>query len=69
MRCDFDPEDYSVVVKLRADPPAPWRWEIYCAGRRSPIERSSTLFASRADAYASGKVALTVLIDRLQPRG
>jgi hypothetical protein len=24
----FDPADYSVVVKLRGNPPKPWRWEI-----------------------------------------
>jgi hypothetical protein len=33
MREEFDPADYSVVVKLRGTPPKPWRWEIYCAGR------------------------------------
>jgi hypothetical protein len=36
--------DYSVVVKLRAPPPNSWRWEIYRAGRRTPIEQSSVNF-------------------------
>ncbi len=35
----FDRADYSVVVKNRAPPPNSWRWEIYRAGRSSPIER------------------------------
>ena len=29
---------FSVVVKHRAPPPKPWRWEIYRVGRNSPIE-------------------------------
>jgi len=65
MRCDFDRDDYAVVVKLRGDPPRPWRWEIYCAGKRLPVERSEHLFASRGAAQASGKAALTRLIDKL----
>ncbi len=65
MRSSFDREDYAVVVKLRAGPPRPWRWEIYCAGKRSPIARSEDYFSSRGDAQASGKAALTRLIDRL----
>jgi hypothetical protein len=65
MHRNFDSDDYAVVVKLRADPPTPWRWEIYCAGKRLPIERSETLFASRGTAHAAGKKALTRLIDRL----
>jgi hypothetical protein len=67
MRSSFDREDYAVVVKLRGDPPRPWRWEIYCAGKRQPIERSESLFASRGDAQASGKAALIRLIDSLDP--
>ena len=65
MRRDFDPDDYAVVVKLRATPPSPWRWEIYCAGKRLPIERSLNFFESRETAHAAGKQALTRLIDRL----
>jgi hypothetical protein len=40
----FDQTDFSVVVKNRAPPPKPWRWEIYRAGRKSPIECSSVLY-------------------------
>ena len=28
---EFDPADYSFVVKRRGNPSKPWRWEIYCA--------------------------------------
>ena len=66
MRRNFDRDDYAVVVKLRADPPSPWRWEIYCAGKRLPIERSPSFFASREVAHAEGKKALTQLIERLE---
>jgi hypothetical protein len=29
VREEFDPADYSVVVKRRVNPPKPWRWKIY----------------------------------------
>jgi hypothetical protein len=64
MRRDFDPDDYSVVVKHRADPPKPWRWEIYRAGRRSPIKQSSIFFRSVGTAHLAGKEALTALLRR-----
>ena len=65
MHRDFDPEDYALVVKLRANPPTPWRWEIYCAGKRLPIEYSPNLFESRAAAQTEGKKALKQLIAKL----
>lgn len=69
MRCavkDFDPDDYSVVVKNRARPPLPWRWEIYRAGRQSPIAHSDGYFGSRGAASAEGKVALVRLLGALR---
>jgi hypothetical protein len=65
MHRDFDPEDYAVVVKLRASPPSPWRWEIYCAGKRLPVEQSETLFESRGAAQVAGKNALAQLLAKL----
>lgn len=64
MHRNFDPEDYAVVVKLRANPPTPWRWEIYCAGKRLPVEQSGVCFASRGTAHTAGKEALARLLDR-----
>jgi hypothetical protein len=61
----FDPGDYSVVVKHRASPPNPWRWEIYRAGRQSPVERSYVYFESRGMANVAGKEALARLLDKL----
>ena len=58
--------DYSVVVKHRAPPPKSWRWEIYRAGRSSPIEQSSAYFESVATASRAGKGALKQLLDKLQ---
>jgi hypothetical protein len=65
MRHEFDPEDYAMVVKLRAEPPNPWKWEIYCAGKRLPIEQSESRFASMGAAHSAGKQALTQLIAKL----
>jgi hypothetical protein len=66
MTNEFDPTDYSVVVKSRAPLPKPWRWEIYCAGKRQPIQRSDVFFESRERASATGKEALAKLLEKLQ---
>ena len=60
----FEPADYSVVVKLRGNPPKPWRWEIYRAGRWGPIQSSSNFFESMAEANKAGKKALAQLLAR-----
>jgi hypothetical protein len=57
-----DHPDFSVVVKLRAPPPKPWRWEIYRAGRNSAIECSKISFASMTEAARAGKKALDLLL-------
>jgi hypothetical protein len=61
----FDQTDYSFVVKHRAPPPKSWRWEIYRAGRTSPIEQSSLYFETMATASRAGKEALKQLLDKL----
>jgi hypothetical protein len=60
----FDRTDYSVVVKNRAPPPNSWRWEIYRAGRSSPI-KSSGYFQTMVTANRAGKAALKELLDKL----
>jgi hypothetical protein len=40
----FEADDYSMVVKNRAKHPKPWRWEIYRAGRNTPVDQSSLSF-------------------------
>jgi len=65
-RRGFDPEDYSMVVKNRARLPAPWRWEIYRAGRQSPIAHSESFFESRGLASTEGKAALSRLLVMLR---
>lgn len=54
--------DFSVVVQNRAFPPKPWGWEIYRAGRNSPIDQSSVLFETMMEANRAGKLALTLLL-------
>jgi hypothetical protein len=58
--------DFSVVVKNRARMPKPWRWEIYRAGRQSPIAHSKQLFHSRSTANLEGKAALDQMLKKLR---
>jgi hypothetical protein len=58
MNLRFDHSDFSVVVKNRAPPPRPWRWEIYRAGRNSPVEHSPVLYETMAAANRAGQQAL-----------
>jgi hypothetical protein len=63
---ELEPADYSVVVKHKAKPPNPWRWEIYCAGRKSPIAQSSAYFPTMTSANRAGKEALKLFLDNLR---
>jgi hypothetical protein len=58
----FDQTDFSVVVKNRAPLPKPWRWEIYRAGRKSPIECSSVFYETMVAAQRAGNDALKRLL-------
>jgi len=58
----FDQTDFSVVVKKRAPPPKPWRWEIYRAGRNNPIKCSSVRYETVSAANRAGKEALKQLL-------
>jgi hypothetical protein len=60
-------EDFSVVVKNRANPPKPWRWEIYRAGRESAIDRSVEFFATVGAATRAGNKALQLLLSEYPP--
>ena len=62
MHEEFDPTDYSVVVKLRGNPPKAWKWEIYGAGRWEPFESLPVFFESMAMAAKEGKKALARLL-------
>jgi hypothetical protein len=58
----LDHLDFSVVVKNRAKLPRPWRWEIYRAGRTSPIQQSAVCFEYMTEASRAGKTALKLLL-------
>jgi hypothetical protein len=64
----FDNSDYSVVVKNRAPLPNSWRWEIYRAGRASPMGRSPIFFCTVTEAHRAGKVALKQLMAKSFPK-
>ena len=62
MSIDFKPNDYSAVVKNRANPPKQWRWEIYRAGRSSPVDQSVVYFETMTMANRAGKDALKMFL-------
>jgi hypothetical protein len=62
----YDRTDYSVVVKNRARLPRPWRWEIYRAGRQSPVAHSLEYFDLRSAAILEGRAALGRLMEKLK---
>jgi hypothetical protein len=62
MFIDFEPNDYSVVVKSRANPPKQWRWEIYRAGRSSPVDQSDVYFETMTMAHRAGREALRLFL-------
>jgi hypothetical protein len=53
----FDRSDYSVAVKL-GKPQNSWKWEINCAGKSLPVERSPVHFPTMSAANRAGKEAL-----------
>jgi hypothetical protein len=46
--------------------PKPWRWEIYRAGRTSPVARSEDYFELRSIANLEGKAALDAMLKKLR---
>jgi hypothetical protein len=62
---ELDSNEYSVVVKRRAKPPKPWRWEIYCAGKTSAIAKSWINFPTMSTANRAGKKALRSFLENL----
>ena len=62
-----DHRDFSVVAKVRAGGALkPWKWEIYRAGRRSPIKTSVVYFQTVSEAQRAGKGALQLLLSEVQ---
>jgi hypothetical protein len=57
-----DHPDFSVVVKNRGRLPSPWKWEIYRAGRNSPVKQSEVNFSTVTDANRAGKKALGLFL-------
>ena len=65
-RFRFDDTDYSVVVKHRARPPNPWRWEIHRAGKLSRMGQSPIFFRTMAAAKQSRKNGTQAAIGQAQ---
>jgi hypothetical protein len=62
MFINFEPDDYSMVVKDRAKHPKPWRWEIYRAGRDTPVNYSPVYFETVTMAHRAGKKAMKLFL-------
>ena len=59
---EFEPDDYSVVIKNTSKYPKPWRWRIYRAGRDTPVDQSAGNFETMTVAYRDGKEALRMFL-------
>jgi hypothetical protein len=57
-----DHPDFSVVVKNRGCPPSPWQWEIYRAGRNSPVKQSEVYFNTATEVTRAGRKALSLFL-------
>jgi hypothetical protein len=57
-----DHSDFSVVVKNRGRAPSPWKWEIYRAGRKSPVKQSEVYFSTATEANRAGRKALSLFL-------
>jgi hypothetical protein len=49
---------FFVRVQRRAQPPAPWAWEIYEEGRTAPSRCSTRSYRSADEAWAVGRAML-----------
>jgi hypothetical protein len=58
-------DDYSVVVKSHTRLIGKWRWEIYRAGRKTPVSRSQYDFSTISKANRDGRDALNSLLQQL----
>jgi len=57
-----DHPDFTVVVKSRGRPASLWKWEIYRAGRKSPVKQSEIYFGTVTEAHRAGKKALSLFV-------
>jgi hypothetical protein len=62
----IDHTDFSVVVKQRGRLPDPWKWEIYRAGRATPVDQSKAFFNTATQASHAGKKALRLFLSQFQ---
>jgi hypothetical protein len=61
-----DHPDFSIVVKNMGCPPNSWKWEIYRAGRNSPVKQSKIYFSTNTEANRAGKKALNSFLSEFQ---
>ena len=63
MSRQLDPVDNSMAVRLNRKPTNSWQWEIYCAGKSTPVRRSLVHFNTMGAGTRTGKAALKQFLD------
>ena len=66
-KMELEPDDFHVAVKRRAYTVAPWRWEIWAAGKTKPVAHSEGHFPTMSEATKRGKAALKALLQKKFP--
>jgi hypothetical protein len=64
---ELEPSDFHVAVKRREYTAAPWRWEIWAAGKTKAVAHSERHFTSMSEALKQGKAALRALLQKRFP--
>jgi hypothetical protein len=64
---ELEPSDFHLAVKRRDYTAAPWRWEIWAAGKTRAVAHSERHFATMSEAMKQGKAALRALLQKKFP--
>jgi hypothetical protein len=64
---ELEPGDFHIAVKRGDRTDAPWRWEIWAAGKTRPVAQSERRFETMSEATKQGKAALKALLQKRFP--
>jgi hypothetical protein len=63
----LEPGDFHVAVRRRDFADAPWRWEIWAAGKTRAVTQSGRHFRTMSEALKQGKAELKALLRKTFP--
>jgi hypothetical protein len=63
----LEPSDFHVAVRRREFTEAPWRWEIWAAGKTKAVAQSARHFHTMSEAMKQGKAELMALLQKKFP--